>query len=531
MIWPERRNALFSAVLLSYQTHQSTKNRAFQVNKNKTFLRQRQKRLANRLDTRWQPVTSAPVLCGRNIHYEVSGRAQAICCGGLGLLQQVVENIGLRKAIDDQVQVLKRHKPYHESDHVLALVFNILADGQCLDDLDRHRTNEAFLDAVGARRTPGATTAGDFLRRFDCESVRDLMGAMQRTSANVWRRLPKKERNLAVIDVDGTLVETTGSCKERMDVSYQGRWGFGPLVVSLANTQEVISVVNRPANRPSHDGAAPEMDQAIAWAVQSARFEKVRLRGDTDFSLTRNFDRWDAQDVEFVFGMDASPGLVSRAKALDESAWKRLARPQRAVKRHRPENVKKGVIERRQFKTLTLEAEHVAEIAYKPGRARGTYRLIALRKEIKVSKGQLLLDPEIRYFFYITNASPKQLNPAQVVRESNARCHQENLIEQLKNGVQATRMPVAEFDANWAYLVIGALAWNLKAWTGLLLPKKLGARAIVTMEFRRFLADVILVPTQIVKSGRRLIYRLLAVNQWTQLLIDGSKHFRKRRLA
>ena len=136
------------------------------MNKSKTFLRQRQNDIEQRLDPSWQPVTEAPVTGARNIHYEVAGRSRAIGCGGLGLVQAVVDSVGLRQAIDSRVSVLKRHKPYHESDHVLALAFNLLAGGQCLDDLDRHRRNEAFLDAVGARRIPGATTAGDFSSAF-----------------------------------------------------------------------------------------------------------------------------------------------------------------------------------------------------------------------------------------------------------------------------------------------------------------------------------------------------------------------------
>lgn len=314
-----------------------------------------------------------------------------------------------------------------------------------------------------------------------------------------------------------------------MDIAYNGRWGFGPLIVSLANTQEVLSVVNRPANRPSHDGAAEWMDKAIDWARNQAGFQKVRLRGDTDFSLTTHFDGWHEQGVEFVFGMDASPGLVKRAEELEHSAWKPLERPKRPVKRRRPENVKKQVVQQRGFKNLKLASEHVAEIDYSPSKAKQTYRLIVLKKRLKVTKGQLCLDEQIRYFFYITNIAKKQMSAAGVVRENNARCHQENLIEQLKNGVQATRMPVAEFDANWAYLVIGALAWNIKAWAGMLLPETLGARKLLTMEFRRFLNEVVLVTAQILHSGRRLIFRLLEVNNWSRLLLEGTRHLRRRR--
>jgi len=123
------------------------------------------------------------------------------------------------------------------------------------------------------------------------------------------------------------------------------------------------------------------------------------------------------------------------------------------------------------------------------------------------------------------------MKPARVVRESNARCHQENLIEQLKNGVQATRLPVAEFHANWAYLVIGALAWNLKSWSALVLPESLGALDLLKMEFRRFLAEIILIPAQILRQGGQLIFRLLQVNERTPLLLGGLAFLKRRQWA
>lgn len=499
--------------------------------KSRVNLERRQRSIQARLDPRWQPERTEPVLEGGNITYEVSGRTEAISGGGLGLLQAVVEVAGLREQIDGRLHLLRRHLPYHESDHVLALVYNLLTGGRCLEDLEPRRSDEGFLNALGARRLPDPTTAGDFLRRFKAADVLTLMEAIQRARSAVWRVQPEAERKLAILDVDGTISETSGDCKERMDISYDGRWGYGPLVVSLANSQEVLYVVNRPANRPSHDGAAEWIDRGIKWARTGGGFEGVRLRGDTDFSLTENFDRWTGEGVEFVFGMDANPSFVGRAKALAQECWKPLERPESVAKRRRPVNVKKAVIEQRGFRNLELEHEHVAEIEYRPSKCQRSYRLVILRKRIQVTEGQLRLADEIRYFFYITNIPREHLGTAAVVRENNARCHQENLIEQLKNEVHATRMPVAEFDANWAYLVIASLAWNLKAWSGLLLPRKLGARAILRMEFRRFLNELILLPAQILRSGRRLIFRLLAINPWVPLLLDGTRALKRRLLA
>ena len=500
------------------------------MKKSKRNLATRQRQLMGRLDRSWQPQREDPVLESGNIHYEVSGRVKAVDCGGLGMLQTVVSATGLREAIDDDVTVLKRHLPYHESDHILSLAYNLLTGGRCLGDLEQRRENVAFLDAIGARRIPDPTTAGDFLRRFDDEQkVLSLMEAIHRARSSVWRTRPPAERQLALIDVDGSIVETEGRCKERMDMSYDGRWGFGPLFVSLANSDELLYTVNRPASRPSHDGAVVWIDRAILWARRGARFERVRLRGDTDFSLTEHFDRWTDEDVEFVFGIDAHRSFVKRAEALEAEAWKPFerSRPRRANRRRRAPNVRREVVLEKGYRNLTLEEEHVVEMDYRPRKSQKTYRMIVLRKRIRVTEGQLRLDDDVRYFFYVTNVPKSELPTRAVVRENNARCQQENVIEQLKNGVQATRLPVREFYANWTYLVIAALAWNIKAWAGLLLPAEMGARTLLRMEFRRFLNEIVKLPAQILTSGRKLIFRLLEVNRWAELLLEGTQRLKR----
>jgi len=304
--------------------------------------------------------------------------------------------------------------------------------------------------------------------------------------------------------------------------------------VSLANTKEVLFAVNRSGNATSHSGCVPYLDQAIEHVLSSG-FERVRLRGDTDFSLTRNFDRWSARGVEFVFGIDANPSFVERAEALSETAYKRLKRPPkwlvRSEPRERPENVKERIVKERGYKNLVLEEEHIAELPYQPTRAAGDYRLIVLRKTIRVEQGQLRFADETVYFFYVTNVPVQKLSAQQVVFEANARCDQENVIEQLKNGVRAMRMPSDSLLSNWAWLVIASLAWNLKAWLAITLPTKKEARELGRMEFRRFLNSLVLLPCQVVKGSRRLVLRILSFSRWAHVLLEGMDFFRKHRFA
>ena len=474
-----------------------------------------------------------PVFKGGNVHFEVAARIRGLACGGIALVHEFARSLGLAQIIDDNLHLFKRHFPYFESDHVLNMAYNIMAGGTCVEDLERLRNDEAYLDVLGADRIPDPTTAGDFLRRFDIDDVLDLMYSLDLVRPLVWKHLPRSERRLARIDVDGTISETTGECKQGMDMSYKGTWGYAPLIVSLTNTGEVLCIVNRPGSAPSHLGADWFMDQA-ADRVLDGGFDEVLFRGDTAFALTRNFDRWTEEGKKFVFGIEAHPTFVERAEDLPETAWKRLRRRKkgkaRATRRERPTNVKERIVVAREYTNQHLEEEHITEVEYTPVKCKKTYRMIVLRKTIRVTKGQLHLRDETRYFFYVTNMPKSRLSTKEVVFEANDRCNQENLIAQL-NEVHALRMPSNGLVSNWAWMVITSLAWNLKTWMSICLPKTMKAegREIRRMEFRRFLNSLMLLPCQVVKTGRRVVLRLLTWSPWAHVLLDATEHFRRQR--
>lgn len=477
------------------------------------ILRNRKQRITCRLKPRAWPEQEKPMFSGTNIHFEMAEKIQAMGCGGIGAIHVLAQRIGLVDLLNEKVQVLKRHLPYHESDHVLNLAYNIMAGGERLEDIELRRQDECFLNGLGAQRIPDPTTAGDFTRRFEPEDILSLMEAINEARQRVWRKQPKKLLSRAILDIDGTIAPTLGQCKAGMDISYKGIWGYAPLIVSLANTKEVLFLVNRPGNAPSHDGAGPWIDRAIKLVQSHA--SQVHLRGDTDFSLTGKFDQWDQAGVTFNFGMDASPKLVGLAQSLSEAQWRGLGRAEPEIKtepRERPENVKEQIVRERQFFNQRLESEQVAEFEYQPGNCQKSYRMIVLRKNLSMERGEKVLFDEIRYFFYITNR--RDLGWDEVVQDANERCNQENVIEQLKNGVNAMRIPVNDLNSNWAYMVMTALAWNLKSWFGLMVPNRERGLQLVKMEFRSFLAAVLLLPTQIIRAGRKIIYRILSYNSW-----------------
>jgi hypothetical protein len=507
----------------------------------KAIIRQKltdsKRRSERRLDKTDLRGCSEPMLTASTIHYEIAGRSHGIAVGGSGALHTLVRRLGLIEAIDQRLDLLKIHLPYHESDHVLALAYLPLCGGTCIQDLELLRNDEVFLDALGARRIPDPTTAGDFCRRFTKDSITTLQDIIDDTRQRVWAEQPAAFFEQAIIDMDGFLVETTGQCKEGMDIAYNGTWGYHVLVLSLANTGEVLSVVNRSGNRPSQEGAAVQVDRALPVCFAGG-FRSVLMRGDCKFAQTAELDRWDADPrVHFHFGYEALPNLQARAEDLPASAWRPLQRPARyEVKtqpRQRPDQVKEAIVVARGFENQRLRSEEVAEFNYRPTACRQEYRLVVVRKNLSVEKGEKRLFDRIVYFFYISNDWVSEAD--EVVFSANDRCNQENLLAQLHGGVRALRAPLDNLESNWAYMVMTALAWNLKAWWALSLPEQPGRwqakhqrekRWVLRLEFKAFVNAFVRLPCQIVRSGRQLIYRLLSWNPYQTIffrLLDALR--------
>ena len=150
--------------------------------------------------------------------------------------------------------------------------------------------------------------------------------------------------------------------------------------------------------------------------------------------------------------------------------------------------------------------------------------MIALRKNISKARGEQVLIQDIRYFFYITTRT--DLTPAGVVACANERCDQENIIGQLKSGVNALRVPLYDLVSNWAYMVIAALAWNLKSWFAMMMHRKADRRDYIRMEFRRFLHGIILIPAMIIRRARTITVRLIGYQPSLRPALQRLEHHR-----
>lgn len=495
------------------------------------ILAEREESLKERLSP--ECYSEGQVILGRvNMTYEMGEKARGIACGGIGAIHELVTRLKLPEAINGAVKLLKVHKPYYESDHVLNVAYNVIAGGRVLQDIECRRQDETFLDALKALRIPDPTTAGDFARRFESEGpIVQLQEAINDVREKVWNRQPKSFRKLGILDVDGTMGETDGECKRDIGLSYDKKWGYGVLLVSLANTGEPLYLANRSGNTPSHADAVRWMDLGIQRAKKT--FRQVLLRGDTAFSSTEHLDRWDGEGVKFIFGYDACANLKAMAEALPEQAWRSLKRPARyTVKtspRQKPEHLKEEIIRERGYKNIRLNSEQVAEFEYRPVACKKVYRMLVIRKNLSVEKGDVRLFDEIRYFFYITNV--RESTTEELIFTINDRCNQENLIAQLGDGIGALRMPLGDLNSNWAYMVMVALAWTLKAWYALLMVDRKKKRQALKMEFKGFEQRYLQIPCQILRTGRRVVYRILTYTSYLETFLRTFERIKTLKFA
>src|SRR5205823_2129220 len=209
-----------------------------------------------------------------------------------------------------------------------------------------------------------------------------------------WKQQPGAFFEEAFIDADGTIAPSEGRCKQGVDMSYKGVWGYHPLVVSLAHTSEPLFLVNRSGNRPSHEHADVYLDKAAALC-RRAGFRKITYRGDTDFTQTKRLDRWDQDGVRFLFGIDAMANLKGLAERLPDLESSELERPPgstiKTAPRQARERHKELIVAERQFGTLKLIGEEVAEFEDKPVACKEAYRVVVLSKKLIVEKGKLWL--------------------------------------------------------------------------------------------------------------------------------------------
>jgi hypothetical protein len=345
---------------------------------------------------------------------------------GVVLVDELAKHLGIEQIVDEELHVKQRERGYTEGQAVTGLLYNLVLGGECLSDLEVLRGDPGTQELLAQEQVLAPRTAGEFLHKFDIGDIRDL----QRVNLRVQQRVrPQQASASCTIDLDSSIYEQVSTRKEGSTKAYNGEIGYHPLLAFWAEEGELLfSHLRR--------GSAHTC-RTVGWFLRQT-FKRVppqaavALRADSGF-YSKEVVQWcEAHHVRFTITADQTAPLLALIEALPDRAWTNL-----------PEE---------------YPVSEVAEFRYQPARWAKAYRYVVKRQLAETKAGTLYW----HYHVFVTNDEATPALELEVWHLQHA--DMENRIKEHKSGLGLEKLPTGRFHANWAYLLIGQLAFNLLAW-------------------------------------------------------------------
>lgn len=424
---------------------------------------------------------------------------------GIVPVRDMIEKLAIAETIDAGISVLKKHRPYFESDHVLSLVYNFLTGGETLDDIERLQESEGLLRILGTASIPDPTTAGDFLVRFSEEDITAFQGVFEKIQDRAFSLLDTKRKEQATIEHDSSIHEVYGEKKEGADFAYNNTYSYSVQYLTLAETGDVLCQDLKEGNRYSSHGLKDVLPGVIDRV--SEHFQSLRYRADSASYDKEIIKVCDTRDVTFYISADQTQKLMRTVAALPKDAWKcfrskKLTSRRKAAKRKKRKNHKQAVLNRRSPRRSRRGKTDISSFLYQPTGWDKEYRFVAKRTELIEGTGQQYFDESLcKYIYHIIVTNDFASSDTKAMHIAQGRSNQENLIKDFKYGLGLSHVPTGFFLANQIYFKIAALAWNIKTW--LLNIARLGNGA--SLRFKRFLYLWIHHACSVLKTGRNTV--------------------------
>lgn len=406
---------------------------------------------------------------GKAFKFQVCFRAPRLTArAGVVLLRDFVHQLGLPALIDAELVLKQRERGYPESETVLSLCWNAILGGNCLLDLEVLRGDAGLPELLGVQSLMAPTTAGELLRRFDLGKLGDLR-RINRLAAERVRQWQTSDR--LTIDLDASLYQQCSKRKQGSRMNYKGEVGYYPLFAFWAEELEMLNTHLQAGNAGAASKAVWFLEQTLLGApTEWPRF----LRADSEFYTWELIEFCENHKITYSITADQSPGLMEQIRALPEKSWKAYA-----------------------------PGAQVAELHYAPS-GHDAHRYVVKRQQIKDKKKGLIW----RYHVVITN--DRRRSTKKLMQWALGRCTMENLIKEHKNDFGFEKMPTKLFHANWAWLLISQLAWNLMAWfKRLCLPQACHSMTLGSLRHR-----LLNVAAKIVHQSRQLFLVLSNENSF-----------------
>ena len=344
---------------------------------------------------------------------------------GTVLLQDFAQRLGIEELLEEELHVKTRERGYGESAAIKGLVYNMILGGEHLSDLEVLRGDLGTQELLKAEGILAPTTAGEFLRKFDIGDSYDL----QRVHLRLQERIrPHQQSSTCTIDLDSSIYEQASTYKEGSTKAYNGEVGYHPLLAFWAEEGELLFSHLRRGN--AHTA------RNVRWFLRQMR-KRVpetaakKLRADSGFYRHGVVEWCESEGFTFTITADQTEPLLAAIMALPEPTWRPV-----------PE----------------YDLAEVAELRYQPTGWTHPYRYIIKREVAETKTGELYW----KYHATVTNVEDQSARALVVWHLQHAAM--ENAIKEHKSGFGLEKLPTQKFHANWAYLLIGQLAFNLLAW-------------------------------------------------------------------
>jgi hypothetical protein len=380
---------------------------------------------------------------------------------GIVLVKEFADSLAVPQVINSELSVKTRARGYSEAEAVLGMVYNLVAGGDSLSDLEVLRGDPGTRQLLGVEEIMAPQTAGEHLRKFSIGDLRDLQRSNRRLQQQV---RPHQQSKTVTIDLDSSIYEQSSAKKQGSRKAYNGEIGYHPLFAFWEEEGELIHSHLRRGNAYTASKVVWFMHGVLQRVpVEAARF----VRADSGFYSKEVVGFCEAKGLLFGITADQTGPLLAKVTGVAEAQWEDLE--------------KYGVAQ-------------VTEVRYQPVGWKKSYRYVVKRNLMENKKGELYF----RYHVLVTN--DEQRSAEEVLIWHLAHANMENRIKEHKSGFGLEKLPTQKFHANWAYLLIGQIAFNLVAWfKKLVLPEHYHQSTIKTIRHQ-----VLNVAGKIVRTGRKV---------------------------
>lgn len=411
-------------------------------------------------------------LAGRSALVEVASSSQQVTAhAGLVLVRELADALGVAELLD-QVTVKKRRRGYSPAQQALALCETLIAGGECLDDAALLRADQAQMLLRG-HAVPDPTTLGRFLASFNLGHILQFDRALDQLFARVH---PLLERETVTLDLDATLIEHHGPVGSRQGTrgTYTGKIAWHPLLCFIDETGEWLHGKLRNGHAAASTGAAGFVRRCLRRLPDGAR---VFLRADEGFWGQDFFAELERLAITYAVGAPQIASVKTRISEIPAADWL-------------PSSYRAG--------------SEVASFQWQPKTWKQARRFVVRRDPI--APGEQLRLNGSDYHYYVLVSNDHDRGPDELEGWHRAKANVENRIKEAKLGLGLDNLPCRGFHANWAYLFVTLLAYNLLVWLKqLALPERERGSYAKRLRFR-FIA----IAATVGRSSRRLILRIAA---------------------